>query len=319
MKGEFSVEVIRLEKTIKFNTELKTPLSLAIGYFDGVHIGHLKVMEQALLNAKEHDYKSAVMTFDPSPKAVLGNNPNEVKYITLLEDKVKLIKDLGFDYLFIVPFTKELSSLSPEEFIDSYIIQLNVKHLVAGFDYTFGKFGKGTMDQMEQYSLGRFTHHTVNKVAKNEEKISSTLIRSLIGEGKVQNIKEYLGRYYTVNGFVIHGQKRGKKLGFPTANLKVDDRYILPKNGVYIVRVLVDGRWENGVASIGYNPTFNNVKNLRFIEVHLLDFNKDIYGKPIVLEWRKYLRDELKFDQISDLIDRIGKDKQEAINYFKSE
>ncbi|WP_033829183.1 riboflavin biosynthesis protein RibF [Bacillus andreraoultii] len=314
------MEVIRLETTNKLkNIELTTPLSLAIGYFDGVHIGHQKVMEQARLKAKEQSYKSAVMTFDPSPKAVLGNNPNEVKYITLLEDKVKLIENLGFDYLFIVPFTKELSSLSPEEFIESYIIKLNVKHLVAGFDYTFGKFGKGTMDQMDQYSNGRFTHQTINKVAKNEEKISSTLIRALIGEGKVQDVKEYLGRYYMVNGFVIHGQKRGKKLGFPTANLKVDDRYILPKNGVYIVRLLVDGRWENGVASIGYNPTFNNEENLRFIEVHLLNFNKDIYGKPIVLEWRKYLRNELKFTQISDLIDQIGMDKQEAINYFENE
>lgn len=311
------MEIIRLQIPNIIEKGTLPPLSLAIGYFDGVHIGHQTVLANAKKAAEEKGFKSAVMTFDPSPKAVLGDNPDEVKYITLIKDKIELIKDLGFDYLFIVPFTKKFANFSPEEFIEHYIVQLNVKHLVAGFDFTYGKFGKGTMSHIEKYSQGRFTHQTIEKVAKDELKISSTLVRELIGTGRVDEVPKYLGRFFQVNGFVIHGKKRGKKLGFPTANLKIDDRYILPINGVYIVRLNVDGQWENGVASIGYNPTFNKNQTELYIEVHLIDFNRDIYGKPVRLEWRKRLRDEMKFNDINDLIKQIGKDKQDAIEYFK--
>jgi len=315
-KVSSSVEIIRLQIPNNLKKESLPPLSLAIGYFDGVHIGHRTVMLTAKSTAEEKGLKSGVMTFDPSPKAVLGDNPEEVKYITLLNDKIQLIEQLGFDYLFIVPFTRTLANFSPEEFINNYIIQLNVQHLVAGFDYTYGKFGKGTMDNIETYSKGRFSHQTIGKVAKNDLKISSTLIRDLIQKGHVDEVPDYLGRFYSVCGFVIHGKKRGKQLGFPTANLMIHERYILPMNGVYIVRLLVDGKWEEGVASIGYNPTFNEQQTERFIEVHLIDFDRDIYGKPIILEWRKRLRDELKFDVIDKLVEQIGKDKQDAIKYF---
>jgi riboflavin kinase / FMN adenylyltransferase len=311
-----TVKVIRLEIPNKLTSKDLPPLSLAIGFFDGVHIGHQQVILTAKKIADENNWKSAVMTFDPSPKEVLSKHPENVKYITLLDEKIKRIEELGIDYLFIVPFTREFASFLPEDFIDNYIIQLNVKHLTAGFDYTYGKFGKGTMKTIEQHSKGHFKATTVEKVTKNDNKISSTIIRSLISEGNVEETKDYLGRYYTMEGYVIHGEKRGRKLGFPTANLQIDDRYIYPKNGVYVVRLYVNSTWVNGVASIGYNPTFNDEKTKRFVEVYLLDFDDDIYGQSVILEWRKYLRDELKFDSIEALIEQIKQDVQETRNYF---
>ena len=267
MKGAFNVEVIHLEIPNKLTQKHFPPLSLAIGFFDGVHIGHQAVIRQAKQIADENNWKSAVMTFDPSPKAVLANNPTEVKYITLLDQKIDLIEELGVDYLFIVPFTRELASFLPQQFIDNYIIQLNIKHLVAGFDYTYGKYGKGTMDTLEDHSKGQFTHTAVGKVAEDGEKVSSTLIRQLITDGQVDSVPKYLGRHYTMNGYVVHGEKRGRKLGFPTANLQIDDRYVFPKNGVYVAKLFVNGSWENGVLSIGYNPTFNDEKGKRFVEI----------------------------------------------------
>lgn len=311
------MKVIRLGIPNKLSSESLPPMSLAIGFFDGIHIGHQEVILTAKKIAEENNWKSAVMTFDPSPKEVLSKNPADVKYITLLDEKIEIIEKLGIDYLFIVPFTRELASFTPEYFIENYIIQLNVKHLTAGFDYTYGKFGKGTMETIKDHSKGQFNHTTVGKVTKNNDKISSTLIRSLISEGKVEEVNEYLGRYYTMAGYVVHGEKRGRKLGFPTANLQIDDRYVYPRNGVYVVRLYVNGTWVNGVASIGYNPTFNEEKTKRFVEVYLLDFDDDIYGQSVILEWRKYLRDELKFDSIDDLILQMKQDEQDARNYFK--
>lgn len=311
------MKVIRLGIPNNLKSESLPPLSIAIGFFDGIHIGHKEVILTAKKIAEENNWKSAVMTFDPSPKEVLSKNPENVKYITLLDEKIEIIEKLGFDYLFIVPFTRELASFTPEYFIDNYIIQLNVKHLTAGFDYTYGKFGKGTMETIRDHSKGQFNYTTVGKVTKNKEKISSTLIRSLISEGKVEEVNEYLGRHYTMAGYVVHGEKRGRKLGFPTANLQIDDRYVYPRNGVYVVRLYVNGTWVNGVASIGYNPTFNEEKTKRFVEVYLLDFDDDIYGQSVILEWRKYLRDELKFDSIDDLILQMKQDEHDARNYFK--
>ncbi|NCU16486.1 bifunctional riboflavin kinase/FAD synthetase [Pallidibacillus pasinlerensis] len=311
------MKVIRLGIPNNLKSESLPPLSIAIGFFDGIHIGHKEVILTAKKIAEENNWKSAVMTFDPSPKEVLSKNPENVKYITLLDEKIEIIEKLGLDYLFIVPFTRELASFTPEYFIDNYIIQLNVKHLTAGFDYTYGKFGKGTMETIRDHSKGQFNHTTVGKVTKNKEKISSTLIRSLISEGKVEEVNEYLGRHYTMAGYVVHGEKRGRKLGFPTANLQIDDRYVYPRNGVYVVRLYVNGTWVNGVASIGYNPTFNEEKTKRFVEVYLLDFDDDIYGQSVILEWRKYLRDELKFDSIDDLILQMKQDEHDARNYFK--
>lgn len=292
------------------------PLSVAIGFFDGIHLGHQEVIHTAKKFGEMEGLKTGVITFDPSPKAVLGKNPEEVKYITLFEDKKEILAQMGIDYMFVIPFTRELASHLPEDFVKMYLIPLNVKHVTAGFDFTYGKFGKGNMDTLQEHGKGHFTVTKVEKVEKGEEKISSTLIRTLIQEGKNDFVPQYLGRHYTMKGLVVHGEKRGRELGYPTANIEVDQRYVQPKLGIYTVRLYVQGKWHNGVASFGYNPTFQKEKEHLYLEVHLIDFDGDIYGEKVILEWHTRLRGEMSFNSVEELIDQIGKDKEEAIHYF---
>jgi len=317
VKGATTVKVIYLQDLENVKNQLDSPLVLAIGYFDGIHLGHQKVISTAKDLAKKYGFKSAVMTFDPAPKAVLSKNPDAIKYITLLEDKIEVIRNIGIDYLFIVPFTKEFASLSPETFVDDYIRGLGVKHVVAGFDFTYGKFGKGNMETLESSSHGDYLVTTVGKIAKSNEKISSTSIREMIQSGKVEEVPHYLGRFYTMSGKVVHGKKLGRKLGFPTANIECSQKYVFPENGVYIVRLFVLNKWVNGVASIGYNPTINQDQTKKYLEVHIIDFDQEIYDEPVIVEWRKYIRPELKFDYLDDLIKQIHEDKVVAIDYFK--
>ena len=313
------MEVIQIQDPKEIPDFHLPPLSCAIGYFDGVHLGHRKVIETAQRKGIEKGLKSAVITFDPSPKAVLGKNPEGVKYITLLEDKMDLFDEMGLDYLIIIPFTRELAGLLPEQFVDEYLIPLNLKHLTAGFDFTYGKFGKGNMDTIKEHAKGHFSVTKVQKVEKAEEKISSTLIRSLIQEGRTGEVPSYLGRFYSMRGIVVHGEKRGRELGFPTANVEADSRYVFPKKGIYTVRLHWKGKWYPGVASLGHNPTFEMDERKTFLEVHLLNFDGDLYGEKVKVEWHTYLRDEIKFLSAEALKEQIAKDKEEAVRYFASE
>lgn len=293
------------------------PLAMALGFFDGVHLGHQRVIGEAKKIADREGWKSAVMFFNPSPKEVLGKTPGDVHYITLLDEKIKLIEQLGIDYIFIVPFTKEFAGKSPETFVEEYIVALNVQHVVAGFDFTYGKFGKGNMETLKEHSKGRFSQTTIGKITHGELKISSTHIRELIKKGEMEEVTKYLGRFYAHKAKVIHGQKRGSKLGFPTANLQVDPRYVLPeKYGVYAARLFVKGIWHNGVLNIGTNPTFNEETSKQFIEIYLLDFSDTIYGEEVILEWHRYQREELKFHDVNDLIKQMEQDEKEARAYF---
>ncbi|MCR2820674.1 bifunctional riboflavin kinase/FAD synthetase [Lederbergia panacisoli] len=293
------------------------PLSLALGFFDGVHKGHQKVISTAHDIAIKNGMKSAVMTFDPHPSVVLGKERKTVQYITPLEDKIDLISSLGIDFLFVVRFTSSFSSLEPEAFVKEYLINLNVKHVVAGFDYTYGKFGKGTMDTLSTHGNGHFDVTTIPKLENENDKISSTKIRQLIHDGEMIQAKDLLGRFFVTKGTVVHGEKRGRKLGFPTANIQLENDYLIPKIGIYAVRFNVAGRWYNGVCSIGYNPTFKVPgETMLSIEVHILDFDETIYGEEVQVEWHIYMRNEEKFNGIEELILQISKDVQTAVKYF---
>jgi riboflavin kinase/FMN adenylyltransferase len=292
------------------------PLAMALGYFDGVHMGHREVILHAKQQAEENGLLSAVMTFDPHPSVVLGKNIQHVQYITPLADKVKTIESLGIDYLFIVHFTPEFANLLPQEFIDQYVIGLNVKHVVAGFDYTYGRMGKGTMETLPFHSREQFSYTIVPKYSKGDEKVSSSRIRSLLKEGAMKEIEALLGRYYTTAGTVIHGDKRGRTIGFPTANVDIDEEYILPPLGVYAVKIQVGENWYKGVCNVGYKPTFKERALRPSIEVHILDFDQEIYGQEVTIEWHLYLRKEQKFSGIDELVAQIGKDKINAIHYF---
>ena len=291
---------------------------MALGYFDGVHLGHQQVILAAKNTADREGVKTSVMTFHPHPSAVLKKGCEPKDLITPLREKIKIIEGLGADFLYIVEFSPEFASLSPETFIEQYIIGFNVCHVVAGFDFTFGKFGKGTMENFQEYAKGRVKSTAVAKYSNQDQKVSSTRIRSVIGAGDVEYAAELLGRPYYVKGIVIHGDKRGRTIGFPTANIGLSDTYIVPPTGVYAVKAEIDGASFNGVCNVGYKPTFYEKRpGQPSIEVNLFDFNREIYGSDIKIEWYKRLRSEKKFGSVGELVAQITKDKEEATRYFK--
>lgn len=312
------MEVIRLRFPYKKINAENPPLALALGYFDGVHRGHQQVILEAKKHADEKGICSAVMTFDPHPSVVLGKTEQQIQSITPLTEKIKIIEELGIDYLFIINFTTEFANLLPQEFIDQYVIGLNVMHVVAGFDFTYGRMGKGTMETLPFHSRNQFSYSVVPKFTQADEKVSSTRIRKLLKEGRTDTLLSLLGRYYTTSGIVIHGDKRGRTIGFPTANVDINDDYIIPPLGVYAVRMKLDKdtQWYNGVCNIGYKPTFNKEALHSSVEVHLFNFNEDIYGKEVVIQWHLPLRKEQKFSGIAELVAQIEKDKQNSLNYF---
>jgi riboflavin kinase / FMN adenylyltransferase len=311
------LEVIKLNFPLNIDKTEIPSLSIALGYFDGVHLGHQKVILKAIEQAEQKGIHSAVMTFDPHPSVVLGKNEQHVQYITPLDEKVKIIEKLGIDYLFIVHFTADFANLLPQEFIDQYVIDLNVKHVVAGFDFSYGRMGKGTMETLPFHSREKFTFTVVEKYTIGDEKVSSTRIRQYIKDGKTAQLPELLGRFYMTAGLVIHGDKRGRTIGFPTANVETKDEYILPPLGVYAVKIKIGQTWYEGVCNVGYKPTFNKEALKVSVEVHVFDFNKDVYGELVSVEWHKYLRKEQKFSGIDELVAQIERDKQNAIKYFE--
>ncbi|KIP22592.1 Riboflavin biosynthesis protein ribF [Anoxybacillus ayderensis] len=302
-----------------FNKKNDEPLVMALGYFDGVHLGHQKVIQTAKQIADQYGYKSAVMTFHPHPSVVLGRSQQHVRFITPLKEKEKQIAKLGVDYLYVVEFTPEFAYLLPQQFVDEYIIGLGVKHVVAGFDFTYGRLGKGTMETLPFHSREQFTQTVIPKQTFGEEKISSTYIRKRLAEGDVEQLPHLLGRWYEVTGTVIHGDKRGRTIGFPTANVALDDDYMIPRIGVYAVTVTIDDNTWTGVCNVGYKPTFHAQQQKDpSIEVHLFDFSSDIYGAHVCIQWHKRLRDERAFSSVDELVEQIHRDAQAAREYFQN-
>lgn len=315
-KVSSTVKIVRINHSERNKEHDNPPISIALGSFDGVHLGHQKVIGEAKRVADENGWSSAVMTFDPHPSIVLGGKTKKVDYLTSFEAKVEQLANLGIDYLFIVDFTIEFASLPPQEFVDLYLIGLNVKHVVAGFDYTYGKKAQGTAETLSIHSRGKYKTTIIGKETFGGEKVSSTLIRSLINNGEMEKVPALLGRYYSVNGTVIHGDKRGRTIGFPTANVKSTSDVILPPLGVYAVRFFVNDQWYEGVCNLGTKPTFQPDEKKISIEVHIFDFHQDIYGHSVIVEWHKRIRSEQKFNGIDELVAQIEKDKQTALQYF---
>ncbi|MBM7608406.1 riboflavin kinase/FMN adenylyltransferase [Lysinibacillus composti] len=294
-----------------------TAFSLAVGFFDGVHRGHQAVIGAAMDKARELNINSAVMTFDPHPSIVLGGRNEKVFYITPLRQKLEIIEGIGVDTVFVVQFTSDFAKLSPEDFIQYFIRDLNVLHVTAGFDFSFGALGRGKMYMMKELSNGEFGVTVVDKFSDGEEKISSTRIRKSLQDGDMETAHELLGRPFEVPGIVVHGDKRGRTIGFPTANIQAMDGCFIPATGVYAVRILVQNNWYDGVCNVGYKPTFKNPEDKQLsIEVHILNFEKNIYGEEVTVGWYKRIRSEKKFDGIESLKAQIQHDKEEAIRYF---
>ncbi|WP_100373161.1 bifunctional riboflavin kinase/FAD synthetase [Bacillus sp. FJAT-45037] len=311
------MDTIYLHHPIEANTLKIRPTVLALGYFDGVHLGHQEVINQAIKKAAELGVQVAVMTFDPHPKEVLRKNAEPMRYITPLPQKEKKIAELNVDVLYVVNFTKEFATLTPQQYVDQYIIALGAVHVVAGFDFTYGALGKGTMETLMFHSRGEFEQTTVQKVEQGDVKISSTKIRELLETGEVSTIPAYLGEHYAIFGKVVDGDKRGRTIGFPTANVEPTDRAKLLKTGVYAVRFETDNASYKGVCNVGYKPTFNELRpDIPTIEVHIFDFDGDLYGQEVTVYFEQTIRPEQKFSSKDELIKQIHADKQVAFAYF---
>jgi riboflavin kinase / FMN adenylyltransferase len=314
------VEVFYLNHPHHMKREEIPSLVMALGYFDGVHLGHQKVILHAKKVAEENGFKSAVMSFDPHPSVVLGKSVQHVEYITPLNEKIRVLSNLEIDYFFVIRFTEAFAQLLPQEFVDHYLIDLNVKHVVAGFDYSYGRMGKGNMETLPFHSRKQFTFSVIEKLQYEHEKISSTFIRACIHKGEMERLTKFLGRFYRTSGEVIHGEKRGRKIGFPTANVDVCDDYLLPPTGVYAVKLIrnASNQIYKGVCNVGYKPTFHKEKaDKPSVEVFIFDFQGEIYGEKVTVEWHRRLRSEQKFSGVDELVAQIERDKQQAHEYFE--
>ncbi|GAB4072587.1 bifunctional riboflavin kinase/FAD synthetase [Barrientosiimonas marina] len=302
-----------------FSGEKLPETAAAIGFFDGIHKGHQKVINTAVTQARQSNSESAVITFHPDPSSVLKNDGQQVQYITPLAEKQQILQELGVDRLYIITFDKTLASLDPQAFIDHFIIQLNIKHLAAGFDFSYGHKGKGNAGTLEDHSRGAFDVTIIEQVTSDEQKISSTRIRELLQSGNLEEANRLLGRTLSVRGTVKKGDERGRSIGFPTANLDISSDALLPKVGVYAVKVVWQNNIYEGMANLGYNPTFTADRNEPIVEVNIFDYNKDLYGEELVLEWHHYVRDEVKFDTREELIEQMEKDETAIRHFFYHE
>lgn len=310
------MEVIRLQYPNEFKINEDEQIAIALGFFDGLHIGHQEVINTMINIADKKGLKKAVLTFDPHPSVVLSQKQQRTTYITPLPVKEKMLKEFGIDYLFVVNFSSDFAQLSPDTFVKEYLIGSNVKEVVAGFDFSYGYMGKGSIATLEQYS--EFNTTSIVKKEDNGEKISTTRIRELLTEDKLEEANRLLGRSYGIEGFVVQGEKRGRTIGFPTANIEPSYKYFLPSLGVYAVTMTIgsDPTVYKGVASIGVKPTFHENHKVT-IEVHIIDYERTIYGETVTVYWEHFIRHELKYDGLDALIEAIQEDKDKAIELLK--
>jgi riboflavin kinase/FMN adenylyltransferase len=260
------------------------PSVVTIGTFDGVHIGHTKIINQLITISLKNNLTSILLSFFPHPKMVLQND-NELKLINTIQEKEGLLNSLNLDYLIIKEFTKEFSRLSALEFVrDILVNKLNAKHIIIGYDHHFGRNRTANIEQLKEF--GELYDFKVTEILAqdiDDIAISSTKIRKALINGEIKLANKFLGYNFFFNGDVVHGNNIGKTISFPTANIKVDQPYkLIPKNGVYIVKTIIDNQITFGMMNIGYNPTFNGKQ--KSIEIHFLNFNKNIYHKNLTIE-----------------------------------
>ena len=294
------------------------PSVVTIGTFDGVHIGHTKIINQLTTISLKNNLKSILLSFFPHPKMVLQND-NELKLINTIQEKEGLLNSLNLDYLIIKEFTKEFSRLSALEFVrDILVNKLNAKHIIIGYDHHFGRNRTANIEQLKEF--GELYDFKVTEILAqdiDDIAISSTKIRKALINGEIKLANKFLGYNFFFNGDVVHGNNIGKTISFPTANIKVDQPYkLIPKNGVYIVKTIIDNQTTFGMMNIGYNPTFNGKQ--KSIEIHFLNFTKNIYHKNLTIEMIMRIRNEIKFNSVEDLKKQLEQDKLSTLNYIKS-
>jgi len=287
---------------------------VTLGTFDGVHKGHRVIINRLLEIAQQVNGEVVVLTFFPHPRMVLFPDDHGLQLLNTIHERTALMELAGIQHLIIHPFSREFSRKSSTEFVrDVLVNKLGVKKLVIGYDHHFGRNREGSFEDLEElapiynFEVERIAEQDVNNVA-----VSSTKIRNALIEGDVKTAKEFLGYEYEITGTVVHGKKLGRTLGFPTANIQLKEDYkLVPANGVYAAKAVLNGQVIKGVMSIGNRPTFDN--GARSIEINLFDFDKDIYGETVTVRFTNYLRPELKFNGTEELIVAMNKDKADAI------
>lgn len=309
------MEIVNVKHPLRDSQIPESDIVLIMGFFDGVHRGHQKVIQRGVDLAHEKGLKSVLLTFDRSPREIYQHEEN-YKYISTMDRKAELVEKLGVDYLYFVEFTTDFASLAPQDFVDDYMVRMRSKYIVAGFDYTYGKKDIANMQTLPDYAKGRFEVVTVPEQTINGDKIGSSTIKKLVLDDQVDTANTYLGYDYQNQGHVVHGLQRGRTLGYPTANVVTSNEQLKPSIGVYVTRIEIDGKWYQSMTSVGYNVTFKEDTGVT-IECNIFDFDRDIYGKDVRVEWLHYLRGEVKFDGADGLVKQLHKDKMDALNYFK--
>lgn len=301
--------ITQMEHTKKLPT-----VAVALGTFDGIHLGHQKVIGRAVELARQEGGKSAVFTFANHPLSILDPSAAP-RLITGTEEKERLLMQMGVDLLYRVPFDAKLLQLTPFEFIDTLFLYFSPTHIVVGPNYSFGYRGQGTPELLRQIGNEKgFNVEVQNAVFLAEQMVSSTSIRQCISQGNIELAARLMGRPFHLSGTVISGDRRGRTIGFPTANLQLEPDQLLPADGVYAVFAWVGSRKVLALANVGNNPTFAN--QTRRLEVHLLDFDADLYGQELAIDFCRYMRGEQAYPSIHELQERIALDVLEVRRFF---
>ncbi|HOZ51514.1 MAG TPA: bifunctional riboflavin kinase/FAD synthetase [Chitinophagaceae bacterium] len=289
---------------------------ITIGTFDGVHLGHKKILDRLHKKAKDIGGESILITFEPHPRLVISKDLSSLALLNTLDEKIRSLETMEIDNVVVVPFTKEFSEISAHSYIQDFIVKHFHPHtFIIGYDHHFGKNRIGNYQLLEKvkdefgFQLEEITVQEIEHIA-----VSSTKIREALLQGQIKKASEFLGKNYSLEGKVIHGEKRGRLIGFPTANIEVCAPHkLIPGKGVYLVKVFFDDIIKHGMLNIGVRPTISN-SNHQSIEVHIFDFDNNLYDNTIRVEFIDRLRDEIKFGSIEELIQQLNRDKTQALS-----
>lgn len=306
-----NIKVIDLDKGL---TDVN-PKVVSLGNFDGIHKGHQKLMKKNIEISKKYKLNSSVLLFKENTRKTLKDQD---EYLTSLDDKIEILSNMGIDNFCIIEFNDKFRSLSPREFVEEILYKkLNTKVVVVGDDYHFGKNAKGNVDTLKSYEdTFDIKTEVIEFAYDNDTKISSRSIREFIKSGNIKKANSYLARPYQIRGSVIYGHQRGRNMNFPTANLELSYNYLIPIDGVYLTQANVRGKKYFALTNIGTNPTFENKE--RKIETYILDFNENIYGENISIEFLEFFRGDFKFNSVDELINQMNKDKKMAYELIEN-
>jgi len=305
-----------IENIEKFNAKNSV---LTIGTFDGVHLGHVKVIKNMKKIAERINGETVLFTFYPHPRFVVNGYKQEIKLITTIEEKKELLKKVGIDHLIIYPFTKEFSKLSYIDFVKNILVdKLNLKHLVIGYDHKFGHNREGSFEYLNECAKKyNFTIERIEALNVNNISISSTIIREALRNGDIITANKDLGYSFSVTGKVVKGLGLGRQIGFPTANIDCHKDKLIPADGIYAVHVIVDNEIHKGMLNIGSRPTVNDDESDITFEVNIFNFDRDIYDKNITVKFKKRIRNEKKFDSLLALRNQLKIDKIDALKILQ--